>query len=181
MFRIRAMGLEPVRAYLGLGANIGDRRKNLETALDLLSEKLQIVRVSSLYDTAPVGEIDQPRFLNMVCEVYTILTPAELLELAKSIEMKLGRKRSRRNAPRTIDIDILFYGDRIIETPEVVIPHPRLTKRAFVLVPMAEIAPGFVHPVNGKTIEELMRVVGGKEGVIKVEEKDVSDIHRARF
>ncbi len=175
------MGLESVTSYLGLGANIGDRRKNLETALELLSEKLQIVRVSSLYDTAPVGEIDQPRFLNMVCEVYTILTPAELLELAKSIEMKLGRKRSRRNAPRTIDIDILFYGDRIIETPEVVIPHPRLTKRAFVLVPMAEIAPGFVHPVNGKTIEELMRVVGGKEGVIKVEEKDVSDIHRARF
>lgn len=161
--------MEPVTAYLGLGANIGDRRRNLETALKLLSENVQIVKASSLYDTEPVGEINQPLFLNMVCEVKTTQTPAELLALVKGIETKMGRKRARRNAPRIIDIDILFYNNQVIDTLEVVIPHPRLTERAFVLVPMSEIAPRFIHPVTGKTIEELLKMVTGKEGVIKLE------------
>ncbi len=175
------MALKGVTVYLGLGANIGERRKNLETALELLSEKLQIVRASSIYDTEPVGNIAQPRFLNMVCEARTTLTPMELFRLAKDIEGKMGRKPSKPNFPRPIDIDILFYGDQIIETPELVVPHPRLAERAFVLIPLAEIASELVHPVNGKTIGELRREVGGVEGVIKWEEKDVSDIHRARF
>ncbi len=167
------MALETATVYLGLGANMGERRKNLNRALELLSGKLQIIKVSSIYDTEPVGEINQPRFLNMVCEARTTLSPTELFRLATAIEKKMGRKPGKRNSPRPIDIDILFYGNQIIETPELTIPHPRLTERTFVLIPLAEIATDLVHPVSGKTIEELRRVVGGVEGVINWEEKNV--------
>ena len=158
-----------VEVYLGLGSNMGDRQGNLSKALDLLSQKLQMGRVSSVYDTEPMGNVEQPRFLNLVCQVYTGLAPTALLALAKGIESKLGRVHSKPNAPRPIDIDILFYGDKVIETPELVIPHPRVMERAFVLVPLAEIAPELKHPVSDETIKELLQGITEKQGVFKWE------------
>jgi len=163
---------EPVEVYLGLGSNMGNRQDNLDKALDFLSQRLRVDKVSSVYDTEPVGNPNQPRFLNLVCQVYTTLAPAGLLTLAKGIESKLGRAFGKSNAPRPIDIDILFYGDQVIETPELVIPHPRLAERAFVLVPLAEIAPDLKHPVTGQTIKELLRGLTETQGVFKFNWED---------
>jgi len=161
---------EPVIVYLGLGSNMGNRQDNLDKALGFLSHRLQVERVSSVYETEPIGNIEQPRFLNLVCQVVnTNLAPMALLTLAKGIESKLGRVSSKLDAPRPIDIDILFYGDQIIKNPRLVIPHPRLVERAFVLIPLAEIAPDLVHPVSGKTVEELQEAVTEKQGVFKWE------------
>jgi len=159
---------EAVTVYLGLGSNIGDRQENLDKALNFLSQRLRMGKISSVYDTEPVGNTEQPRFLNLVCQVYTRLEPAGLLSLAKGIESKLGRT-GKSTAPRTIDIDILLYDEQVIETPELVIPHPKMTERAFVLVPLDEIAPDLVHPVSGKTVKELLQSVTEKQGVLKLE------------
>jgi 2-amino-4-hydroxy-6-hydroxymethyldihydropteridine diphosphokinase len=160
------MATNSVIVYLGLGSNTGNRQDNLERALDILSQRLQVAKVSSIYDTEPVGNANQPRFLNLVCQVYTRLTPTALLSLAKGIESKLGRT-GKSNDPRPIDIDILFYGDQVMETQELVIPHPRLAERAFVLIPLAEIAPDLTHPVSGETIRELLCKVTETQGVLK--------------
>ncbi len=161
------MSIEPITVYLGLGSNMEDRQDNLQKASDLLSQRLRMGRVSSIYDTEPVGVINQPRFLNLVCQVYTTLAPTALLALAKGFELKLGRAHGKSNAPRPIDIDILFYGDQVVETPELVIPHPRLAERAFVLIPLAEIAPDLVHPISGKTVRELLQGLADKQDVRK--------------
>lgn len=142
--------------YLSLGSNLGDREKNIASALEMLGQEARILKVSSLYETEPVGYKEQPWFLNCVCAAETELTPQALLELAKTIERKLGRKLTHRFGLRTIDIDILFYDDLILDSPDLVIPHPRLTERAFVLVPLKEIAPNLVHPLLDLTIEELL-------------------------
>ncbi len=158
---------EAVTIYLGLGSNMGDRQENLDKALDFLSQRVRMGKISSVYDTEPVGNPEQPRFLNLVCQAYTRLEPAGLLTLAKGIESKLGRT-GKSNTPRPIDIDILLYDEQVIETPELTIPHPKMAERAFVLIPLAEIAPDLVHPVSGKTIKELSEGVKEKQGVLKL-------------
>jgi 2-amino-4-hydroxy-6-hydroxymethyldihydropteridine diphosphokinase len=159
---------EAVTVYLGIGSNMGDREDNVGRALDLLSQRMRVGKVSSIYDTEPIGNTDQPRFLNMVCEVSTRLAPEGLLALAKGIESKMGRY-GKSGEPRPIDIDILLYGDTVMETPELTIPHPRMTERAFVLVPLAEIAPDVMHPVTGKTASEMKQAVKEVQGVLKLE------------
>ena len=159
---------EAVTVYIGLGSNLGDRQANLDKALEFLSQRLRMGKVSSIYDTEPVGDADQPRFLNLVCQADTRLEPMGLLALAKGIESKLGRA-GKSGAPRTIDIDILLYGEQIVETPELVIPHPKMTERAFVLVPLDEIAPNLVHPASGKKIKELLQEITEKQGVLRLD------------
>ena len=159
---------EAITVYLGLGSNMGDRQDNLDRALDLLSQRLRMGKISSIYDTEALGDTDQPRFLNLVCQAHTRLEPAGLLALVKGIEKKLGRV-GKSGTPRPIDIDILLYGEQVTQTPELVIPHPKMAERAFVLVPLAEIAPDLVHPVNGQTVKELSGAIKEKQGVLKLE------------
>ena len=141
--------------YLALGSNLGDRRGNLAAALQRLREKVELHTISSVYETEPVGYLDQPRFLNMVCCGKTELSAQQLLQEVKSIETIIGRQPSFRNGPRPIDIDILLYDDVQIEQEALTIPHPRMQERAFVLVPLAEISPNVVDPVSGRTAQEL--------------------------
>jgi 2-amino-4-hydroxy-6-hydroxymethyldihydropteridine diphosphokinase len=156
-----------VDVYLGLGSNLGDRRANLSKALKALGKRLDIVGVSSVYETEPVGYAEQPLFLNAVCMVQTDIGPMQLLTLIKGVESIMGRKTSFPNSPRVIDIDIILYGDLIMVDPELTIPHPRMAERAFVLIPLLELAPHLVHPFTGETIEDLLAKIGGKDGVKK--------------
>ena len=158
----------PVTIYLGLGSNLGDRKANLEKALQFLGQTLSVEQISSVYETHPMGNEEQPLFLNAVCRVATDIGPFQLLSLIKGIEVALDRVPSFPNAPRPIDIDILLYGNLIIEAAELVIPHPRLEERAFALVPLAEIAPDLIHPISGRSIQDLMSGVQGQAGVSKI-------------
>ena len=159
--------MKGVEIYLALGSNLGDRMGNLASAVEHLSQKVNIKKVSTVYETEPVYYKEQSLYLNAVLSTVTELEPSDLLRFVKSIESDLGRQPSFRNAPRTIDIDILFYGDQVAETAELIIPHPRIAERAFVLVPLAEIAPGLVHPLLQKRVSELLAVVEGVDGVRK--------------
>ncbi len=148
---------ETHRAYLSLGSNLGDRVAHLEFGVaGLEKDGVRCLRASSLYETEPVGYRGQPWFLNQVLMVETLCTPGELLQECLKIERARGRKRSIRNGPRTLDIDILLYDDLVLKEPGLVIPHPRMTERRFVLEPLAEIAPEVYHPVLVKTIRFLL-------------------------
>ena len=151
---------EPV--YLALGTNLGDREANLSRARELLSAEVTIIQASPIYVTPPWGYEDQPDFLNQVLEVQTELEPRSLLHYLKRLESKMGRTKTFRNGPRLIDIDILFYGQRVIRGSKLAIPHPRLHERAFVLIPLNDIAPGFVHPVLNLTVEVMLSNIDAK-------------------
>ncbi|HET7581016.1 MAG TPA: 2-amino-4-hydroxy-6-hydroxymethyldihydropteridine diphosphokinase [Bacillales bacterium] len=155
------------RAFIGLGSNIGDRMGQLHKALTLLDEypKVTVTRLSSIYETDPVGYTDQTNFLNMVAEVSTDLSPHELLETALAVEKRLGRKRSVRWGPRTIDLDILVYDQVNIETDVLHIPHPRMRERAFVLIPLAEMNPAFHIPGSQLPLTDYIQQIPDREGV----------------
>jgi 2-amino-4-hydroxy-6-hydroxymethyldihydropteridine diphosphokinase len=153
--------------YIALGSNLGDRAANLAKAREMLADDIQVLKCSSIYQTAPWGYSEQDDFFNQVLECETLLRPLILLNTLKKVEKKMGRKKTFRNGPRVIDLDILFYDDLILKTRRLVIPHPGLHERAFVLVPMAEVNPGFVHPVLGKTIVALLAKVD-QAGVVRL-------------
>lgn len=148
-----------MRVLLSLGANEGQREAALGSALEALAAwpGLRLLRVSGCYETSPVGITDQPDFLNAAAEIETALPPLELLNAVKRLEVQLGRRPGRRWGPRIIDIDIILYGDVVVATEALILPHPLFRERAFVLRPLAEIAPDAVDPVTGETIAALAR------------------------
>lgn len=150
-----------VRVYLGVGSNLGDRSENLKRAEALVRKLSQthFLRSSSVSETDPVGGPPQGKYLNAVWEIETELSPEALKEGLREIESRFGRKRAVRNAPREIDLDILFYGEAMLDTKTLKIPHPRLHERSFVLNPLAELSPGFHHPKLKKTVQELLEAL----------------------
>ena len=143
--------------YIALGTNLGDRLANLRAALEAFAPQVKILKESHIYETPPWGYEDQPAFLNMVVRAETDLEPDALLDFLKQLETQLGRESSFRWGPRLIDLDILFFDDFVINTPPLVIPHPRLHERAFVLVPLTDVGADVVHPVLGEFVWELMQ------------------------
>jgi 2-amino-4-hydroxy-6-hydroxymethyldihydropteridine diphosphokinase len=141
--------------YLALGSNLDNRLANLRQALAALPPQMEVKAKSHVYKTPPWGYEDQPRFLNQVIKVITYLEPGPLLKHLKRLEVTLGRKASFQNGPRLIDIDILFYDDLILNTDSLIIPHPRLPERGFVLLPLMDIDPDLVHPANKKSVREM--------------------------
>ncbi len=160
-------------AYLNLGSNLGDRLQYLKGAVRKIeeSDEFSIKKISSVYETQPVGYQNQRWFLNLVLEVQTSFDPFPLMKHLLAIEDQMGRKREERWAPRNIDIDLLLYDDRIVDSDRLTIPHPRMHKRRFVLIPLAQIAPQFLHPVLRKNIKELLKNCEDKSMVRLFEEK----------
>lgn len=152
------MGIDEMTAYIGIGSNLGDREENLNKAINTLTRVngIEVLRTSQLYDTAPIGYTDQPNFLNGVVEIKTKLAPCTLLKVCHQIEDELKRVHTIKWGPRTIDLDILLYGNIVINEENIVIPHPRMNERKFVLEPLSELIPNIVHPVTNSTIHEML-------------------------
>lgn len=156
--------------FLSLGSNLGDRIVLLQQVLNALGKDAgKIVNASSWYETEPVGKISQPWFVNCVAQLRTELAPEQMFAACRAIEDRLGRMRTQRWGPRTADIDILFYGGQIIRTPQLTIPHPELLRRRFVLVPLAQLAPDFIHPEIKKTVRQLLNECGDASIVRRLE------------
>jgi 2-amino-4-hydroxy-6-hydroxymethyldihydropteridine diphosphokinase len=158
------------RVFIAIGSNLGDKISNCRRAIDEIAGFCEIVKVSSLYETEPVGNEDQPNFINSVAEIRTDLSPHELLAYLNRIEENLGRVRSEKWGPRTIDLDIIFYGDQIIKDDNLIIPHPRAHLRRFVLEPICEIAPEFIHSEIKISVLELLKNLPDNKKVIKRDE-----------
>lgn len=158
-------------AYVSIGSNLGDRLEYLKKAWRLLQarEEIQLTQLSSSYETEPLGYADQRKFINAVFSLKTSCTPHALLEILQGIESSLGRERTVRWGPRSVDLDILIYEDMVLQDRLLTIPHPHLTERAFVLVPLAEIAPLLLHPLTGKTIRQHLEELEDSAGVVKLE------------
>jgi 2-amino-4-hydroxy-6-hydroxymethyldihydropteridine diphosphokinase len=146
--------------YLALGANLGNREASLRLARASLAPQARVLAASPIYETAPWGYLEQPPFLNQILQVETSLSPIDLLGHLKQIEDDMGRKPNFHYGPRLIDLDILFYHDQVVNLDGLVIPHPRLTERAFVLVPLADLAPDLRHPISGQTVSDLLASIG---------------------
>jgi 2-amino-4-hydroxy-6-hydroxymethyldihydropteridine diphosphokinase len=155
------------RVFIGLGSNLGDRERFIRQAVEEIARmpETRLVRVSSLYDSEPVGVQDQPVFLNAVGIFETELEPRELLWHLQLVERRLGRVRAKRWGPRTVDLDILLYGDLVIEQEDLVVPHPELENRAFVLIPLFELDPELVHPGTGQKIREHLKATRARGSV----------------
>jgi 2-amino-4-hydroxy-6-hydroxymethyldihydropteridine diphosphokinase len=164
------------RACLSLGSNLGDRLENLKKALEKLKDLGIVEKASSVYETDPVGYLDQPQFLNMACLLATKLSPEELLKGLKMLEEEMGREASFRNAPRPIDVDIIFFNEIVFDSPDLTIPHPRMHERAFVLAPLAELVPEDIHPVLKRTVSDLVQTID-QSRIDKLSDlSDLSDI-----
>jgi 2-amino-4-hydroxy-6-hydroxymethyldihydropteridine diphosphokinase len=157
------------RAYVGIGSNLGDREFLVRKAVAMLRDlpRTSVIRVSSLYDTDPVGDVDQPAFLNAVAWVETDLSPRELLWHLHLAEQRMGRVRAQRWGPRSIDLDLLFHGDATVDEPDLQVPHPEAHRRAFVLLPLQELDPDFVHPVTKEPIRKMIRKLDPNPAVRK--------------
>ena len=155
------------KTYISVGSNIGDRLENCRKAVAAIADLARVTAVSSVYETEPVGPKDQPDFINCAVEIETDLPPGKLLSELLSIEDALGRVRKERWRERAVDLDIIFYGSLVMHSDDLTIPHPRAHLRRFVLEPLAEINPGFVHPVLGATVSEILEKVEGTERVVK--------------
>lgn len=159
--------------FIALGSNLGDRPANLTAAIGALSPDVTILDRSAVYETDPQYVTNQPSFLNMVVRGETSLDPPGLLRRLKAIEAVLGRVRSRRFGPRLIDLDIIFYGDDVVEGPDLQVPHPRMAERGFVLAPLADIAPQKIHPLTGRSVAAMLAALPDRGG-LKLYKKAVS-------
>lgn len=163
------------RVYIGIGSNLGDRVLNCKQSIDGTASFSDVTAVSSYYETEPVGNENQPLFINCAIEIISDITPHQLLAELSRIENRLGRVREKKWGPRTIDLDIIFFGDEIIDDADLKIPHPEAHKRRFVLEPLAEIAPTLVHPVLNATVAELLSRLEDPKNVVKVTSSSTDD------
>lgn len=153
--------------YLSLGTNLGDRKINLRRALKLIQKFVTIEKISPVYETDPLYFPDQPVFYNLILRGTTKLSPSDLLTAAKSVEKEMGREGATHNRPRIIDVDIITYGDEVIDMVDLQIPHKRIPERAFVLVPLRDIAPKFIHPVTKETIAQMLERIPEASKIVR--------------